>query len=235
VHDLGNQRRAQLSAPRAQASDGLPQLKRAVRAQADAFKATVVLVEDRASGTPLIQECVADGLHTVKRYIPEGDKQMRLYAQTATIENGFVYLPREASWLAEYVHELTTFPKSKYDDQVDSTSQALDWVKRASRHSNVLHYNYREWVLERYHMRHSPVAIAEEFRLPLDLVQGWIDREQSRPPQTALAVLDMLKETTREFCSFCGRELEFDSPISTWCGLKYHAACHTKVLSQLGS
>ena len=141
-----------------------PELKRAVRAQADAFKATVVLVEDRASGTQLIQECVADGLHIVKRYIPESDKQMRLYAQTATIENGFVCLPREASWLAEYVHELTTFPKSKYDDQVDSTSQALDWIKRALSSSHVLHFNFRDLVLERYRARHTAAAIAEEFK-----------------------------------------------------------------------
>ena len=50
---------------------------------------------------------------------------MRLLAQTATMENGFVYLPQQASWLAEYIHEITTFPSAKYDDQADSTSQAL--------------------------------------------------------------------------------------------------------------
>jgi hypothetical protein len=38
--------------------------------------------------------------------------------------------PREAHWLTEYLHELTTFPKSKYDDQTDSTSQALAWLKQ---------------------------------------------------------------------------------------------------------
>ncbi len=55
---------------------------------------------------------------------------MRLNAQTATIENGFVYLPREAPWLADYVHEVTTFPSSKHDDQADSTSQALAWINQ---------------------------------------------------------------------------------------------------------
>ena len=53
---------------------------------------------------------------------------MRFNAQTAIIENGFVYLPREASWLADYLQEITTFPGSRYDDQADSTSQALAWV-----------------------------------------------------------------------------------------------------------
>ena len=56
---------------------------------------------------------------------------MRMHAQTAMIENGFVHLPKEAAWLAEYLHELTVFPKGKHDDQVDSTAQMLDWFKRA--------------------------------------------------------------------------------------------------------
>jgi phage terminase large subunit-like protein len=54
-----------------------------------------------------------------------------IHAQTATSENGFVNLPNEAAWLAEYPHELTVFPKGKRDDQVDSTAQMLDCCKRA--------------------------------------------------------------------------------------------------------
>jgi hypothetical protein len=48
------------------------------------------------------------------------------------IENGFVHLPSAASWLAQYLHELTTFPNGRHDDQVDSTAQLLDWFKRGS-------------------------------------------------------------------------------------------------------
>jgi hypothetical protein len=54
---------------------------------------------------------------------------MRLHAQTAMIENGFVHIPETAPWLAEYLHELTVFPKGKHDDQADSTAQFLDWFK----------------------------------------------------------------------------------------------------------
>jgi hypothetical protein len=43
------------------------------------------------------------------------------------IENGFIYIPETAAWLAEYLHEMTVFPKGKHDDQVDSTAQFLDW------------------------------------------------------------------------------------------------------------
>jgi len=84
-----------------------PALKRAVREQQNLFNANVVLIEDKASGTQLIQELIADGCHSVTRYQPTGDKTMRMHAQTAMIENGFVLLPETAPWLAEYLHEMT--------------------------------------------------------------------------------------------------------------------------------
>src|SRR5436190_3078634 len=106
-----------------------PALKRAVREQRDQFDANVVLIEDKASGTQLIQELIADGCYGVTRYQPTTDKIMRLHAQTAMIENGFVHIPEAAPWLAEYLHEMTVFPNGKHDDQVDSTAQFLDWLK----------------------------------------------------------------------------------------------------------
>src|SRR5215469_10975926 len=109
-----------------------PALKRAVREQQDLFNATEVLIEDKASGTQLIQELILDGCHAATSYEPTCDKIMRLHAQTALIENGFVHIPETAPWLDAYLHELTVFPKGKHDDQVDSTAQFLDWFKRPS-------------------------------------------------------------------------------------------------------
>jgi predicted phage terminase large subunit-like protein len=106
-----------------------PGLKRDVRDQAEAFAAKTVLIEDKASGTQLIQELIGEGMHTVQRYEPTIDKVMRAHSVTSTIENGFVYVPEKAPWLAEYLHEMATFPRGRFDDQVDSTSQALDWFK----------------------------------------------------------------------------------------------------------
>ena len=96
-----------------------PDLERAVIDQDALFSPEVVLIEDRASGTQLIQALIEKGLSRVTRYAPDGDKIMRLHAQTATIENGFVWLPREAPWLAEYLRELTLFPAGRHDDQVE--------------------------------------------------------------------------------------------------------------------
>jgi predicted phage terminase large subunit-like protein len=121
-----------------------PQLKRAVRSQAEYFNATTILIEDKASGTQLIQELIRDGVYGVTSYEPAMDKIMRLHSVTNTIENGFVLLPMEADWLALYLQELTTFPNGKHDDQADSTSQALDWVKQGTHSYPVFEYMRRE-------------------------------------------------------------------------------------------
>jgi predicted phage terminase large subunit-like protein len=108
-----------------------PDLKRAVVRQSGLYRRCTILIEDKASGTQLIQDLRDEGVFCVKPYEPppSTDKIMRLHAQTAELENGRVLLPRLAPWLDEYVRELTSFPGSKYDDQVDSTTQALDHLK----------------------------------------------------------------------------------------------------------
>ena len=106
-----------------------PELKRAVASQARQFDVRNVLIEDKASGTQLIQELRREGTHGVKPYKSSLDKVVRLNTVTSTIENGFVYLPESAPWLADFLREVAVFPKGKHDDQVDSMSQALDWAK----------------------------------------------------------------------------------------------------------
>jgi predicted phage terminase large subunit-like protein len=106
-----------------------PVLRRAIRDHAADWRARNILIEDQASGTQLIQDLIHEGVQGITRYMPNMEKIMRMNSVTSTIENGFVFLPEKADWLAEYLHELTTFPNGKYDDQADSTSQALDWIK----------------------------------------------------------------------------------------------------------
>ncbi len=45
------------------------------------------------------------------------------------IENGNVNLPRDAHWRDDFLVEVLTFPHGKHDDQVDSMTQALIWMK----------------------------------------------------------------------------------------------------------
>ena len=108
-------------------------------------KATVVLIEDKASGTQLIQELRADNF-SLAQAAPagDGDKVMRLRAQTAKIEGGFVLFPTAAPWLELYLLELTTFPNSKNDDQVDSTVNALAWSTQQASSSGAAWIRFME-------------------------------------------------------------------------------------------
>lgn len=105
-----------------------PALKRAVQAQFQRWKPQTVLIEDHASGTALVQELKREGLYQVSAVKPKGDKELRVAAHTAMLESGVVLFPKEAPWWPDYEAELTRFPKARHDDQVDSTSQALDWI-----------------------------------------------------------------------------------------------------------
>ena len=107
-----------------------PDLKRAVMEQAKKHNARTIVIEDKASGTQLIQDLNSEFVNGITEYKPPPgtDKIMRLHAQTAMFENGRVFLPRTATWLADYVHELTSFPGTRHDDQVDLTTQFLDYI-----------------------------------------------------------------------------------------------------------
>ncbi len=59
---------------------GFPELKRAVAEQNELFRPQTILIEDKASGTQLIQELIASGLSHVQGVKPDGDKIMRLHA-----------------------------------------------------------------------------------------------------------------------------------------------------------
>jgi predicted phage terminase large subunit-like protein len=203
-----------------------PDLKRAVLSQARTYGASVVLIEDQASGTQLIQELIRDGLHSVKGSKPEHDKVMRLRAQTATIENGFVFLPREAPWLLDYIHELITFPNAKHSDQADSTSQALAWINLAPPEPGIIVFNRQEAARKKYREGVSLNVIAAEAHTTIDEVENWL---RSRPPREQLeagvhrSALQKIRErcpgiSTQElyrhvpaigFCVFC-REFLLD-------------------------
>ena len=112
-----------------------PQLKQKIMTMAQEYKPNEVVIEDKSSGTALIQDLSELRRFKLVPYLPppETDKIMRLVAQTDLFENGKVFLPSQAPWLAEYEKELLSFPGSKFDDQVDSTSQALAHIRKGSK------------------------------------------------------------------------------------------------------
>ena len=121
-----------------------PDLKRAVLEQARLHDAIAVFVEDHASGTQLLQELRRDGFGELRPVKATRDKQTRMVNQTALIENGFVHIPLEAPWRDDYLHELAVFPNGKHDDQVDSTSQALEAMNTWTAGTGFLEYIRQE-------------------------------------------------------------------------------------------
>lgn len=105
-----------------------PGLKLAIADQKRLYDPDEITIEEHTSSLGLIQDLQHAGMSKVRGRRPIGDKQMRMTNQASLISDGTVWIPEEAPWLAEYLHELAVFPNGKHDDQVDSTSQALDAI-----------------------------------------------------------------------------------------------------------
>jgi predicted phage terminase large subunit-like protein len=109
-----------------------PDLKRKLIALAREHVPNRILIEQPGPGLNLIQELRANPVPGVPMPIgikPEGDKRMRMEAQSARFEAGQVHLPDEAHWLAAFLHEILAFPNSRHYDQIDSVSQFLNWAE----------------------------------------------------------------------------------------------------------
>lgn len=104
-----------------------PDLRKTVLEYARLHRPITVLIEDTALGTSLLQdfrrtkELRALGVPVKAGY----DKVTRLQHQSAKIEQGQLFLPLKASWLADFENELISFPGSTHDDLVDALSQFL--------------------------------------------------------------------------------------------------------------
>ena len=95
-------------------------------------KVDLVLIEDKSAGISLIQDLQRTGLN-VRSYNPgKADKMMRLNIVSPIIQRGRVYLPESTKkagaardWCEPLINQICSFPESRHDDLVDSTSQAL--------------------------------------------------------------------------------------------------------------
>ena len=113
-----------------------PHLKRKLITLAGDHLPNRILIEQAGPGLHLIQELRVNPARGVPLPIgvkPEGDKLVRMEAQCARFEAGQVYLPSEALWLSEFLHEILAFPNARHDDQIDSVSQFLNWAEAHDR------------------------------------------------------------------------------------------------------
>ncbi len=106
-----------------------PELKRQVAALATEWKPNIILIEDKASGQSLIQEIKQSTRFPVRAIKVDTDKLSRAHAASPLVECGKVFLPKTAPWLEDYLSVMSTFPAGAHDDDVDSTTQALNFLR----------------------------------------------------------------------------------------------------------
>lgn len=85
-------------------------------------------VEDKASGTGLIQDLQAEGRFPVLPIPRDTDKYTRVCDVLSYIEAGLVVLPKDAPWVADFLAECEAFTSDDthdFDDQVDCLVDAI--------------------------------------------------------------------------------------------------------------
>ena len=102
-----------------------PTLKKVAVEQYDAWQPDSLIIEKKASGSPLIYEMRAMGI-PVQEFTPTkgNDKITRLNAISDMFASGIVWAPNR-SWAEEVIDEVASFPAGEHDDYVDSCSLAL--------------------------------------------------------------------------------------------------------------
>ena len=109
-----------------------PDLRREAQEQYDIHRPDVVIVEKKASGQSLLQDLRRAGF-PVMEYLPDRDKVARVYAATPTFEAGRVWLPARKKYSEVLEEELIQFPNAQHDDQVDTTTMAIHYLRESWR------------------------------------------------------------------------------------------------------
>ena len=102
-----------------------PTLKRRAVEEWKEWEPDAVIIEKKASGSPLIYELRAMGI-PVQEYTPVrgNDKISRLNSVSDLFASSRVWAPNTA-WAEEVIDEVASFPAGEHDDYVDSVSLAL--------------------------------------------------------------------------------------------------------------
>ena len=102
-----------------------PDLKRVALEMYEFWEPDTVIVEAKASGTPLTQELRQMGIPVVNFTPSRGnDKITRVHSVSPLFEAGMVWAP-DTKFADELIEEVAAFPNGEYDDLVDSMTQAL--------------------------------------------------------------------------------------------------------------
>ena len=107
-----------------------PELKQKAYEEWQEWQPDALIVEAKASGSPLLFELRAMGI-PVQEYTPGkgSDKIARLNSVADIFASGLVWVPC-TRWAEELVEEVASFPSGEHDDLVDSMTQAIMRFRR---------------------------------------------------------------------------------------------------------
>lgn len=106
-----------------------PVLERECIRQYEIWNPNLVLIEDKSSGTALLQNLkINKPLMPVLAVTPEADKYTRAISIQGIHEAGRLLLPANAPWKQEFIDTCAVFPNGKYKDEVDAMSQAIRYL-----------------------------------------------------------------------------------------------------------
>tara|TARA_R100001369_G_scaffold2740_1_gene8865 strand:+ start:558 stop:2018 length:1461 start_codon:yes stop_codon:yes gene_type:complete len=102
-----------------------PELKEIAMREYSYWECDMVLIEAKASGTPLTQELRRMGIPVVNYSPTRGhDKHSRMHAVAPIFESGMVYAPQK-TFAEDMIEECASFPFGANDDLCDTMTQAL--------------------------------------------------------------------------------------------------------------
>lgn len=93
------------------------------------FGAQVVKIEDKSSGSSLIQSIKKDYMIPVEAIQRNTDKVLRAMGVVKYFASGYIHLPSGAEWVHDYKEEFRKFTPlmtHKHDDQIDPTMDAVE-------------------------------------------------------------------------------------------------------------
>lgn len=92
------------------------------------YRPSAILIEAAANGYALVSTMKPKYHKFVYAVTPRGSKTARLRQHIDTILANRIRLPKDAGWSDDFVAEFTAFPHGEFTDQVDATTQFLDWI-----------------------------------------------------------------------------------------------------------
>lgn len=103
-------------------------------------KANFCLIEDKNTGSSLLQELKNESKCSFVRFVPIEpgitSKELRFSTATGYMSKG-IYVPKDAHWYPEFESQMIRFPKAPHDDDADACAQFCNYMTNANFFNNI--------------------------------------------------------------------------------------------------